>query len=99
MEQEQTGKKGKYITAAAIILVTAVCIIWIFWQQTAHTGKYLEVRVSGEVIRTVSMDRADSFEIQGKNNINLKVLVQTDGVRVEYSDCPDKICVNTGLIS
>ncbi len=88
----------KIVGISALVLVIAVCVVWILIQQTAPQGNRVQVRISGEVERTVDIDRDDTFEVNGKNDIVLKVVISDSQVYVQHSDCPDKVCVNKGKI-
>lgn len=91
-------KNKKIIGIIVLVLVVAACAVWIWIQQTAPQGNMVQVRISGEVERTVDINKDCSFEVNGKNDIVLKVVIRGGRVCVEHSDCPDKVCVNKGQI-
>jgi hypothetical protein len=50
----------------------------------------------GEVIETVNLDAAREFSVKGHENVVFEVY--GNKIAFKHSDCPDKICVNTGFI-
>lgn len=83
-----------------ISIVLIACVVWIVCSKfTSNIGANAVVRVSGEVVCTLDLNENTSVDIDGKNNIKLKVVVENGFVYAESSECPDKICVNEGKIS
>ena len=90
----------KYIGVAVVVLIVAVCIVWIFLQENITvSGNVAEIRVDNEVVYALDLNRDTKVTVQGKNDITLVVIVNKGNVYVESSECPDKICVNKGRIS
>ena len=82
-----------------ICLMAAVAIIaYLIWQFAMPSGKTAVIRVDGEIVKTLSLNKDCEEEIpltDGKNKLQIK-----DGkVRMTSADCPDKICVNHRAIS
>ena len=87
----------------ASILLIAVLALFALTPLFFMSGEKSEAReavitVDGEVVRRVSLEREEEFEIvtlYGKNQIAVK----KGKIRVEDADCPAKICVKHGAIS
>ena len=90
----------KYIGISIIGIVVIICLAWIFLQENVTiTGNVAEIRVDNEVVQTLDLNKNTRLTVQGKNNITLIVIVDSNSIYVESSECPDKICVNKGRIS
>ena len=93
-------KNKKVISIILITAVAIVCIVWIICSNlTGVKGATAVVKVSGETVCTLNLNENTSVDIDGKNDIKLKVVVEDGFVYAESSECPDKICVNKGKIS
>lgn len=90
----------KVLPAALVVLAAAVCLLWILlFNMNAGTGNSATIKVGGAVVNTVNLNDNTTVNVQGKNDIQLKVVVDNGEIYVEHSDCPDKICVYKGRIS
>lgn len=84
------------LAAAAVSILFA--FVW-FWAQE-DTGRLAVIEVDGQVFRTVDMDSLEEeIRVQTDGDVSVTVVVSPDGAYVEHSDCKDKICVNTGVLS
>lgn len=87
----------------AFILITCVfifCAGWlIFADRLMPRGNTAEISVDGEIVMRLDLSRAKNETISLENYEKNIVLEVKDGaIRFVSSDCPDKICVNTGFI-
>lgn len=58
---------------------------------------FVEINVDDELYDKVSIDEEKIIKINVENGYNI-IKVHDNGVEIIESDCPDKICVNTGFI-
>lgn len=97
---ENTSPK-KLITKLDAVIITAVIVVslaaaaFMFFRNRGETAV---ITIDGEPTHiTVDLgekDKSESFEVNGA------VIETANGkIRVQSSDCPDKICVKTGYIS
>lgn len=91
-------KKWKTLIApGCILLVIAICAVWIVLQNTGRRpGGSAEIKVAEETVMVLPLDVDCRREISGMNGIKLIVVVENGSIFVESSQCPDKICVNYG---
>lgn len=93
-------KNKKVVSIILITAIVVVCIVWIICSNFAGVkGAMAVVKVSGETVCTLNLYENTFVNIDGKNNIKLKVVVKDGFAYVESSECPDKICVHKGKIS
>ncbi len=99
-EQKYQGQKIKTFRVFDIFLCLAVlflAVIIFIISFRAEKAEYFIVSCDGEEQR-YRMDKAEEYEFIS-NGIHVKVVSDGETVRVTSSECPDKICVNTGKIS
>lgn len=85
-----------------ILTAAAVSIIFAFvWFSSKQNGdRFAVIEVDGKAYKTVNMDSLkDEIRIRTNGDVSVTVVVSHDGAYIEQSDCRDKICVNTGVIS
>lgn len=90
-------KKGDFIVAAGVLLLSFLLILLLRVLPNAKEGKTV-FAVYGDNKISSSLSEDAEFEIKN-NDITLKVRIENGQAYVTYADCPDKICVNTGRIS
>lgn len=89
-------QKGDWI-AIALVAVLAVFVALLFFSRASQPAAKVEIYHQGELVKTLSLDRDDSFTFVGKyTNV---ITVQNGKVFVSYSDCPGEDCVHSGKIS
>lgn len=91
--------KGK-LTAAAALAAAAMAGIVIFaaMKSLPIEQPMAEIRLNGEVIRTVPLTAEEEFTVDCDSGWN-RICVSDGAVCVSDADCPDRVCVSTGRIS
>ena len=79
----------------AVLLVLAVVLL-LFFKLGLKDGKTAVISVDGNEYMQVSLDGVER-EITLENGV--KILVSDGKIGFSESDCPDKICVHTGMLS
>ena len=83
------------IAVAALVLISAA---WLLFMRLAPRGARALIWVNGKVERTVSLKKEQEFTLTTPEGHTLSFEVKEGRIRFVSSDCPDKICVNTGFI-
>ncbi len=92
--------KKKYIFYICLIAVIIVCVICIIIQSiSGQVGKQAVVKVDGETVCIIDLNKNQTVYINGSNNIKLEIICENNSIYVNHSDCPDKICEQKGKIS
>ena len=99
-----TGRKGIFKKHRADILLIAGLllaglIIAAVLFLTPGKGAVVEVRVSGQVVRTFSLEDTVTYEIEGASGGRNLLRIENGKAWIEEADCPDRLCVNMGRIS
>jgi len=90
------NKKDALIILA--ILLTAAGI-WAFYSitNTDESGIYGEIYWDGVLVKAVPLDKNTSFSISQVPAVEFEVYNNT--IAFISSDCPDKVCINSGRLS
>ena len=73
-------------------VVLAAAFIWLY-PALSTTGKFAEIR-EGDRVQKVSLASDSVIELEGAT-----VTVEGGTIAITESDCPDRVCINTGKIS
>lgn len=97
MKERKWFRKNDLIIITLLLAVSAV----IFGVYSIISGSMdnvqAEILVDGKVVKTISLDEDKVFSLPEKSNILFEI--KDGAIRFSQSDCPDKICVNTGFIN
>lgn len=83
-----------------IILGLSALLFYLFSLSPQGTQAYIER--NGELLHTIKLSRLNGpyeLEIEGERGITLTVTLYNDGAQVTSSNCPDKVCMQTGRIT
>lgn len=87
----------KDLIAVVLIFVVALCLFFGYKLYNKGEGKYAQVIYDGQIIKEFPLDK--DTEYIPKINENIIIEIKDNKVRFKHSDCPDKICINTGWLS
>jgi len=81
-----------------------ICVILLFGFFSLYAVNYfknpgntLQIEVSGQVKHILKLDNNQSINVTGEIG-KTSVKIEDGKVWIDYSDCPEKICVKTGKI-
>jgi hypothetical protein len=103
-----TGRRlfGKYdiIIFAALMIIAVLIYIIIRITGRGENGVLCEIRIDGKIVQRVSLsepnyDNHDNYEFELVQNPQIRFKIKDNAIAFISSDCPDKICVNTGYIN
>lgn len=87
--------KADILLIGGMILLGAVLALVLLLGK--KEGAKVQIRVSGEVIEEFSLSKDQTYEIQGKDGVNVLTIADGEAWIAEAS-CPDKLCVHMGKI-
>ncbi len=81
-----------------ILILSALLIYFIFYINNSNSDKNTaaEILINGKSEKIISLLEDKTFSIETIPNIKFEI--KDKKIRFMESDCPDKICVNTGFI-
>ncbi len=94
----------KYFKKTDLLIITALVLISVI-SYTVYTAfsdnnpSAAEIYYYGELVHTVDLNRKEdqTFSIPENPNVVFH-LYEDGGICFEKSDCPDKVCINTGIL-
>lgn len=89
-------KKGAILCA----VFAAACFYLVFgtvFHTKSLSGGYAVIEIDGQIAEKRPLTQSGEFTVSGAEG--MVFAVENGGVRVKISDCPDKICVKTGLVT
>lgn len=84
------------------LLIILIVILLIFVGFTVYLSQKpvskARFTVNGEIIKEFDLNE-NCVENFSSHGVDITIEIKDKSARVVHSDCPDKICVNTGYIS
>lgn len=79
-----------------ILLLVAVIIYLGFYLYGENSEGAAEILINGKSVKTESLQEDKTFSIESLPNVIFEI--KDKKIRFLQSDCPDKVCMNTGFI-
>lgn len=87
-------KKGDLILTALVLLI---CAALIFFPKLFSGELVATVLVDGEIVETINLNNVEKgYTFSPCENVEIEV--QNGKIRFLSSDCPDKLCVESGWL-
>lgn len=81
-----------------VLFILIICIIFaVFFQFNKPSGTEAVIIIDGKEAMHVPLE--DEYTFSAENLENVVFQVKDGKIAFIHSDCPDKLCVNTGFIS
>lgn len=96
MDKRNFFTKKDLIIILAVLVLSALLFL-LFSLYTKGQSEYVQIIYEGEVIDTLPLDT--DMEYSPVTNENIVIEIRDSRARFKTSDCPDKVCVNTGWLS
>ncbi len=81
-----------------IILVIAITFYFIYRSLNSSDNLVCKIYQDQELKYEIALDHEEIITLTTDDG-KMIIVIETDGVYVKESDCPDKICVNQGKIT
>ena len=95
-------KKKKSSNLVLVLILIALCL-WAVWQlalKPAYPAETVTVLQENRVLKTITLPVGHSKTFSLKRwGIDMELELSPGMARVMHSNCPDKVCVNTGWLS
>ena len=95
--KDKKSLKTDMILIGALLLtgVVIACVLLL----TAKPGKTAVIRVEGQVVKELPLDRDTEYIIESAGGGRNVLIIEDGSVRVSEADCPDELCVHMGKIN
>jgi len=84
----------KDIIVLAVLLASAIALL-LFFKLGLKDGRTAVISVDGREYLRVSLDEDREIDIDN----GIKIIVSDGKIGFLESDCPDKVCIHTGMLS
>lgn len=97
-------KDGKALIGVSIFLclvfgVSMLFLIMMYTKKEDSSEGYAHIYQDGNLVKTVSLKKDDTFLIEGENGAYNKIQIKDGSIGVVEASCPDFLCGNMGFIS
>ena len=90
--------KKKDMLAAAVMLAAAA-LLWLVMNTGSKEYIYADIYYDSKVIKTIDLKKTPDTEFSLSENEHVVFQIKDKKIAFIHSDCPDKICINTGFLS
>lgn len=94
-------KNKKNIIAILILLfIIIICAIsFSYIKNRNKDGSIANIYLDGNLYKSIDLSEVkESYEIEINNDHTNIIKVESNGISIVEADCPDKVCINTGVI-
>lgn len=97
MEQ---GKKIRLLAWLAVAVLLAAALLWMFRPQPKGPRLVATVTVGNREVASIDLETAEDedFSILDETGLPITFQVRDHAIRFLHSDCPDKVCIQTGFL-
>lgn len=90
-------KKNDFIIIFSILAVALACMFILYINKDSKTC--VKIYVDDELVATLPLNEDCEFDIEGINGSHNLLAVENGKVYMKEADCPDKICIQTGIVT
>ena len=84
----------------SIILIFSLLAVgvsaFLITEALKEEGAYAIISQNGKTVATYSLSDNGEYEINGGTNV---IVIEDGKAYMKHADCPDKLCINQGVIS
>jgi len=92
--------KKTILSLSVLFLILAGALLALFWPRSGD-AHILRISRDGEIIREIDLEGVEAsytLTLEDDSGVN-EIEISPDGVRVLSADCPDQVCVRSGLLT
>ncbi len=80
-----------------LIAALAGAVTFAVMMNAPRKNPTVEIYQNGVLIKKMPLSQNAEFTVSCENGTNV-IKIENGAVRVDYADCPDKVCVNMGAV-
>ena len=83
-----------------VLLIGIGGFVLLSTQSSGEMPYEAQIRVNNRIYKTIELSNIkEPYEIKVEGDIEVTLEISSKGVRFKESECPDKLCIHSGLIS
>lgn len=90
-------KKNDFILIFSILALALMCMAVLYISRDSKTC--VKIYVDNELIAALPIKEDCKFDIDGVNGSHNLLIIENGNVYMKEADCPDKICIQTGIVT
>ncbi len=94
-------KQKKHLRGDLVLLGGVLFVgifLGLFLLLAGKAGGQVEIRVAGEVVKTLPLDKDCTYLIDGAAGGTNRLVIQDGQAWLEEASCPDELCIHMGKI-
>ncbi len=102
MHTNSSNTKTVVIISSILIILTLFSILFLLLPGTGRENYIADIYQNGELIHSIPLGEiteAYTFVVEGDGGCRNEIRVSKNGIAILSADCPDKLCVNQGMIT
>lgn len=97
MKEIQFVKKKDLIVIVILLCISIFIIVFLYTINRNNQDSLAEISVDGTVVATLSLQENQLYTLPENDAITIEI--KDGSCAFIHSDCPDKICINTGYLN
>ena len=83
-----------------VLFVSVSSFVFIYLKTMGNNlPEVAQIKVNSQVVKTIELTEIETpYEITVEGNFPVTLEISREGVRFVNSECPDRLCINSGLI-
>ena len=102
MKQQTASRDGWKIRPRDVLFLLALLLaaagLYFIPRLLPAKGAVAEIRIGSELYRSIDLATAPDEEITVQGKLTVHLIVEDGTIRFADSECPDHVCVNTGVL-
>lgn len=93
--------KNKIVIETIFLLLILSIASWMYIGSLKNEKSIANIYQNGVIIKSIDLSKVDKsyeFDVEGENGGSNTIKIENCGISITCSDCPDEICINTGVI-
>lgn len=90
-------KKRDIVLCSLLLAFGLLALLWLMLGR--ETGQRVQIRVDGEVVKTMDLTQAAEYDIPLPEGMENRVVIRDGKAWMETANCPDGLCQKMGRVS
>lgn len=92
-------KKHRYEIIFWILIISVGAVLFIVSKFMFKNGRYVQVKVDGEVVAVYPLDDDNTYTITGSDGGTNTLVIEDNQAYISEASCPDGLCIKQGKVN